>query len=227
MGDLAGLVGFCTAMVYDGVIGNLMTKLKSGTYVHDARQQLAEEVLNEGADYILWLDADMRFPPDLLIRLLKRSEPFVGTNYSTRTGIPEYTALKRITSSGDGPSKRCVTGPDSTGLEEVQAVGMGAALVHASVFRALHDPHGPDGPWFWYRWLDELDQQMGEDVYFCELVRDAGFAVYVDHDVSKDVAHVGDFSFKLEHAFDLMDVTEAARTERAEERAEKRPLEVV
>jgi hypothetical protein len=40
----------------------------AGTLIFDQRNKLAEAALNEGADYILWLDADMRFPKNTIER---------------------------------------------------------------------------------------------------------------------------------------------------------------
>jgi len=36
-----------------------------------------------------------------------------------------------------------------------------------------------------------------EDFYFCKKLRANGVSVYVDHDVSQEVAHVGDFEYTL------------------------------
>lgn len=202
--EMSGVLGACVAN--DNYFSNYVDIWVRGTYVHSARQQLAEKAMDVGADYVLWLDDDMRFPKDLAIRLLARNEAIVGVNYSTRKGAPcEFTAISRITGDDGTPSKRCETLNDSTGLEPVEAIGFGAVLIRADVFRALHDPNGPDGPWFWYRWMPELNQQVGEDVYFCELVRKAGFTIYVDHDLSHEVAHIGKFGYRCEHAEEFVE----------------------
>ena len=38
---------------------------------------------------------------------------------------------------------------------------------------------------------------MGEDIYFCKNANDAGFDIYIDATLSKNVAHYGTKSFKL------------------------------
>ena len=35
----------------------------------------------------------------------------------------------------------------------------------------------------------------GEDVYFCTMARVHGFEVWVDHDLSKEVTHIGQFEY--------------------------------
>ena len=199
----------------------------TGTYVHRARQQLVDESLAEGADFILWLDSDMRFPRTLLWELMFHGVPMVGVNYATRSGVPvEYVALKQLGVDGK-EARRCITGPDSTGLERVEAVGFGAVLTRRDVFEALHDPKGERGPWFWFKWLPDIQQQMGEDVYFCELVREAGFDIFVDHDLSKRIAHMGTLPYKLDHAFEFVDIIRETKREQADEQADEPKLEAV
>jgi hypothetical protein len=42
-----------------------------GTFVHQAREKLLHDVVELwGATHVLWLDADMTFPPDAALRLL-------------------------------------------------------------------------------------------------------------------------------------------------------------
>jgi hypothetical protein len=201
--DLAVLMAEISSAATKGVgVSDCAIKEVTGTYVHRARQQLVDESLEQGADFILWLDSDMRFPRTLLWELMLHEVPMVGVNYSTRKVPCEFVALKQLGTDGREP-KRCVTLPESTGLERVEAVGFGAVLTRRDVFEGLHSPTGPKGPWFWFKWLPEVQQQMGEDVYFCELVREAGFDIFVDHDLSKKIAHIGSFDYRLDHALEF------------------------
>src|SRR5687768_2204965 len=58
-----------------------------------ARNVLARDALQRGCDWLLWIDSDMRFPPDTLARLLAHGEAMVGADYPrrvephTRTGV--------------------------------------------------------------------------------------------------------------------------------------------
>lgn len=56
-------------------VGEVEIKLLKGTLVYDARNQLISYALEQGGyDYILWLDSDMTFEPDLLERLMEDIE---------------------------------------------------------------------------------------------------------------------------------------------------------
>ena len=55
--------------------GEIEVKYLKASLVYDARNQLAKYVRDRGCfDYVLWLDSDMTFEPDLLDRLLEDIE---------------------------------------------------------------------------------------------------------------------------------------------------------
>ena len=148
----------------------------------------------------------MRFPRDALVRLLSREQDIVGVNYVTRQPPMHYVALKS-TITADGPGEYLATRADSTGLEEAEAIGFGMVLIHGSVWSKI----GP-GPWFMFDYDKDLDLLIGEDVYFCRRAREAGFKVMVDHDLSHEVRHIGQWEFKLAH----MAMLEEAENENTE-----------
>lgn len=148
-----------------------------GTFVHHAREKLLHDVVEFwGATHVLWLDADMTFPPNTALRLLAHDVDVVAANYVAR--VPPY----RPTARRDGQH---VSSIDATGLEEVDHVGMGVFLMKTAPVATLPRPR------FWYSTPTET-----EDVYFCRLLRAAGHTIYIDHDVSKTVGHVGHQTFR-------------------------------
>lgn len=192
MFDLACLVGFSTANLPDDVEFNL--DMVEGTYIHVMRQDLAQNALLRDADYMLWLDTDMRFPKDALVRLLMHRVPLVGINYAHRKTPTDFVAIKKR-GGKDEPATKLWTTDESTGLEEVDAIGFGLVLMQTGLLGHLGPP-----PWFRNDYNGELCRFMGEDVYFCERVRQAGIKILVDHDLSKECAHVGQFEYRPAHA---------------------------
>jgi len=65
--------------------------------------------------------------------------------------------------------------PDDA-LLEVKRTGMHCFLAHRDVFEAI------EPPWFRYH-EDRGVGNSGEDFYFCEKVREAGFPLYIDRSV--------------------------------------------
>ena len=188
--DLAGLCAFTSAVMPEGSEFGVLGV--SGTYIHQARQELADAIVAQGLDYVLWLDSDMRFPKDALIRLLEHKLPMVGINYAAR-GVPShFIAIKKAGIGAD--SCRLETHDDSAGLEEVDALGFGCVLMHVAALKDMPDPKVT--PWFQNQYLGD-GHWMGEDVFFCDLFRKAGGRIFVDHDLSKCCAHIGQFEYTL------------------------------
>ena len=47
---------------------------KIGSLIYAARDDIAREAIKSEADYVMWFDSDMTFPPDTLQRLMKHME---------------------------------------------------------------------------------------------------------------------------------------------------------
>jgi len=181
--------------------GDIGLMMNIRTYIHRSRTELLEGALAAGATHVLWLDSDMRFPPDALLRLLQRDLPIVGINYAKREMPPSFVAIKKVPDPDDPSAKGqvLVTDEKSTGCEEVDALGFGCVLMETSALIGLPDPKVE--PWFSYRQTASGDT-IGEDVYFCKymLQERLGQRIFVDHDLSWDCAHLGAFSYKTAHA---------------------------
>jgi len=160
----------------------------AGTLIADQRQKLVMMAIKQGADYILFLDSDMRFPSYLLERMLAHDKDIVACNYATRR-LPVKTVA-----FSDFAELKCIYSLDKNGLEEVDAIGMGAMLIKTEIFKKL------PLPWFSISYLPSGNMYIGEDIYFCKLAQANGMKVYVDHDLSKDVRHIGVMEFTHDHA---------------------------
>jgi hypothetical protein len=153
----------------------------SSSNLSHTRAYLAEEAIKvHSATHILWIEADIAFPADSLHRLLAHGREIVGCNYTRRA--PPYTP-----SSLDCDHKAIYTRDDSTGLEEAGTMGFGLMLVDLRVFAGLEVP-----------WFSQFDQGFycTEDVPWCRKVREAGHQLWLDHDLSKEVHHIGSIAFK-------------------------------
>lgn len=161
----------------------------AGTLIFDQREKLAAEAIKEGADYILWIDADMRFPKNTIEVLLAHDKPIVGVNATTRT-MPVRPTAKNLEIDFDKKENTWhpIVSKNRTDLEEVTAIGCGVMLVKREVFEKT------PRPWFWFQNIPG-DKLLGEDVYFCVKAYDAGFKTYLDHNLSNMIGHVGRYTF--------------------------------
>lgn len=197
--DLANLMAF-SAYAIPQEQADLGINLVSGTYVHAARQDMLEAMLANRVTHILWLDTDMRFPKDSLVRLIEHKKDVVGINYAKRTGLPtDFVAIKTLDWKNENNSKRLETNESSTGLEEVDSMGMGMVLMRtAAIIKAL--PPLTKDDWFWFERLYPTRRMVGEDVYFFRHLNRKGIKLWVDHDLSKQCRHIGQFEYEVSHA---------------------------
>lgn len=147
-----------------------------------SRQQLALYALEQGATHTLWIDSDMSFPEDMLLRFLARDEPIIGINAMSRR--PPFRCTAQVT-----PDEPLKTVMESSGLEKVHRMGFGVMWVATSVFREM------DVPYFDFDYVAEKHCWRGEDYSFFEKARALGHEFYVDHDLSKLVQHHGSFGY--------------------------------
>lgn len=152
-----------------------------------ARNHLVRDACVTGAHYLLFLDSDMRFPADTLLRLLSHRQDVVAANCVLRA-FPT-----RATAWADGA--HVFTEAGSTGLEEVESIGTAVMLIDTKVFQTVEPPF-----FFFEPRPDDKLSFLGEDQYFCRKVREAGFKVWIDHDLSRFVAHVGTLAYTHEMA---------------------------
>lgn len=148
----------------------------------ESRQKLADQALEAGATHLLWIDSDMKFPPDTLLRFLKRDEKIIGINAVSRR--PPYVPCAQMT---DG--SYVITNKESSGLEKVGRMGFGVLWVAAEVFKEMTKPY------FAFDYMHDKQTFRGEDYFFFHKTRQLGFEAYVDHDLSKEVLHLGTFGF--------------------------------
>lgn len=169
----------------------------------EGRQRLVEAVKAKGANKLLWLDTDMRFPRQTLNMLLRHDVPIVGANYVARRPPYRFTAA----TEGNVPLE---TRPDSTGLVEVEHLGFGCLLTDISIFE-------DEGPWFAFDWYRRQEDNkwgaVGEDVFFCREMRARGHKVYVDQELSATIGHIGEFTFTADEMVRVEEIGEPEKVD--------------
>lgn len=137
------------------------------------RQMGIDIATQRGCDYVLFLDSDMVFPYTLLEKLYSTNERIVGCTYVKRVLPTEYTHKEL-----DGAYT-------NEGLRPVARLPAGALLIDLSIFKLTQWAR----PYF--RCTYEDGTERGEDYYFCDTAREAGYPIWLDADLSKLVGHLG------------------------------------
>lgn len=161
-----------------------------GCYIHLLREHIAEESLKGGCDYLMFIDSDMVFPPEAIGVLLSRDKPVIGADYHYKyppkmsvTNIdPTKLKAEYMIEDARWPSHKLLNPENKPNeLFEVRAVGTGFMLIKTEVFLKI------DKPWFWYE--KKEGHFLGEDVWFCDKVKKAGFSVWCDPTIK--IEHIG------------------------------------
>lgn len=142
--------------------------ISQGTILPNQRTQLVRQALQAHASHVLFIDSDMRFPPDTLERLLAHKLDVVGANCKHRQAN-KWTA--QVSSRG------------KTGLRKVKQLGFGVTLIRMDAFMRIPEP--------WFATPFNGNEFIGEDIFFCDKFQKAGLEIYIDHDLSQEVKHTG------------------------------------
>lgn len=153
------------------------------------RLDLVKMAKKANVDFLLMLDCDHTFPSDLLHRLIPHNKPVVAANCVTKQIPAQPTA--RLKKEGDSQGEPLYT-DDKKGLERVWRVGTGVMLIRKDVLEKV-----PHSAWAMV-YKEEADTFQGEDWGFCEACEMLNIPIYVDHDVSREIGHIGPFEYTHE-----------------------------
>jgi len=161
-------------------VGNCMKIFSNATPLDHCRNKLVRAALDQGADLILWLDADQTFPPDLpvaLVRGLLAAPADVGVYggiYFKITPPHDLVTSKFVTATGLALKHVDLNPENVLDVFEVDVTGMGATLFRRSVFEQV------SYPWFRYAGADRPEGPSSEEVPLFRDLKDRGIKVLVD-----------------------------------------------
>lgn len=164
-------------------IGECKLAMKSGSLIYTSRNSLAMTAIQMEADFVFWLDSDMVFKSDTLVRMmdtLKKNNLDILTGLYFRR-VPPYSPVlfDKLEQNGEITEfSEFKTVPE--GLFEVGGCGFGCVLMKTDVFFDVQSKFGnmfaPRG-------------NNGEDVAFCIRARECGYKIYCDPSIV--CGHVG------------------------------------
>lgn len=169
--------------------GSYFTRVKN-TMVYVARNIIAANAIENGFDRVFWLDSDMVFKPDTLMKLsadMDKGLDFVSGLYFTRRPPIKPVVYSELwwqkTENGiDSGAKNMWEYKD--GLTECAATGFGCCLTSVPLLKRVWEKFGSP--------FTPLDG-MGEDMAFCLRVIQMGEKLWCDTSVK--CGHCGQFEF--------------------------------
>lgn len=196
--SLCNMVGACykyrIGEYKDQIIHTMCTQ---GSILPKSRHLIVKDAVEKKMDYLLFIDSDQTFPRKTLHLLISRGKDVIGANVATKQIPAQPTA--RSKKEGDPPYGMLVyTDRDSVGIEQVWRLGCGILLLSRKALLALSQECFSS----FYR--EDVGTYQGEDWTMCDNLEQQGIPIFVDHDLSKEVGHVGYFTYTHEVVGELM-----------------------
>ena len=151
--------------------------------IYEGRNRLSALALKKEAEYVLWLDSDIVFEPDLLEKLqtdIESGRDIVTGLYFSRRYPYLPVIFKRAAFEDGKPVCKVCTAYPKDRLFKVEACGFGAVLMKTKVLADVEKKFD--------NWFAPLIG-FGEDLSFCIRVRECGYEVWCDPAVKP--GHIG------------------------------------
>lgn len=163
---------------------NVACAFQMGSLIYTSRNNLALQAMKTEFDYMLWLDSDMVFQQDLLIRM-KQTMDEKGLDFLTGLyfrRVPPFTPVlfDQLDIAEDGSCTWTDWKDVPEGLFKIGGCGFGCVLIKTDV---LFDVQAKFGEMF------NPIANMGEDLSFCWRARQCGYDIWCDP--SLVCGHVG------------------------------------
>ena len=171
--------------------------------IHQARNYLTSVFLTTEYQYLLFIDSDVEFDPESVLKMLIAKKNIVCTPYRVKSS--DISQHMYTVEFKDPKNILILAG----GLVEIEAGPTGLMLIDRKVFEKIiknhHDlkiynkatPHADKSHTFYYNFFDfsfNDGYAMGEDVSFCRLARGNGFKIYAN--IESSTTHHGSFAWK-------------------------------
>lgn len=183
----------CSIIATEGKVINFF--LRQSCEIASARTFLVNAAITAGGTHLLFWDSDI-VPVNkdaeenfsVIDKLLAHKKPIVGVNYNMRKFPLEPVYKSHHKEWQDKISE--------TELFEAEFVGMGLTLIDLSMFANPKFGIGVDSkksPWFSFGRDSQGNLAMGEDAFFCNVARDAGYNTYIDPTIK--CLHAGEYLY--------------------------------
>lgn len=185
-----------------------MAHLSGCSVISKARNSLVQAFMESGCTDLLFIDADVRWDPNDIIRLLgwASEKDVVGGVIPTRRPNAPYIATLLEDEQGRFKLDR--------GLVEARHLGTAFMMIRRHVFekliaehpewayRSVHGDENSPNHYSIFDFKSSSDGYIGEDYNFCDRVRAAGMRVFIDPDIKLD--HYGTWEFKGDFGRDVI-----------------------
>lgn len=201
MADKKILIGMpCMNTISVKVVEHLMNlkkpcecyyKFVIGSLVYAARDEIATLALQGGYTHLLFIDSDMYFEQDALVKALNRNVDVLTGLYFKRRDNHEpvlYKSIGKRTYSEDGKVTQHGFADIETDFSrdffQTEGCGMGFCLIKTDVLRKMQNK---------YLSCFEPIQGLGEDLSFCQRLKEMNVPLWCDTTIA--LGHYGEYCY--------------------------------
>ena len=188
--------GFVASLVGMQRVGACKHSFLANSLVYDARNMLAAEAIDTGADRVLFLDSDMAFGVDLMQRLADDMDEgcdfvsglYFGRRFPLKPLVYKSVAIVDTKDGLKGKTEAYSDYPEDA-LFPIAGSGFGAVMLSTKLLKDVYDTCGyPFAP---------MPGVLGEDLAFCLRAKQLGYMLYCDSRIK--LKHIGSFRYGEEH----------------------------
>lgn len=158
------------------LVSSAFDKIVLNKKIDEARNEIVQFALDQGANYIYWIDDDVLPPPDAFLKMYTHNKDIINGVYWSKSNPPMPLLFRNHL---EGPYWDWHVGD----LIEIDAAGMGLTLVKTDVYRKIEKEQG--GPWYSVDYgsfpgVKASPANNTEDLYFYWKARKAGYKIWAD-----------------------------------------------
>ena len=153
-----------------------------GTYLGELRNAMLNDAREVKADYLMFVDTDIIFPPDGLNRLLAKNKDIIGGMYNMKS-LPLINTIKMADKDGKIIPVTDFEVPNKP--FQCYAIPSGFMLIKLEAIKDMKNPFNFD--------YDEKGEFIGEDVGFCMRCQKAGLEIWCDPTIN--IGHIGSYVY--------------------------------
>lgn len=152
--------------------------LHEGCYVHQGRNKIADKC---HTDYLLFIDSDMAFPVDGLMKLIDLDKDICGGMYFSRKA-PNLPLVYHLKEGNYAAIEEIPDKPFSC-----DAIATGFMLIKKEVLDGF-DSYVKKNKQLPFDFMKQTDGELGEDLAFCKRAKELGFEIWCDPTI--EIGHV-------------------------------------
>lgn len=151
------------------------TRIMQGSLIDDSRETIANEAIENGFDYIMWIDSDMVFETDAVQKLIDDNLDCV-TGIAFKRVPPYFPCVYELK---EGSYLSMIDYPEDS-IFEIDASGCAFQLVKVEWLKKIKEKFGK---------IYLREYPFGEDISFSKRFKQVGGKMYCDSRVK--IGHVG------------------------------------